>query len=70
MADAWTTEFEAARAAADEVQASLAERNLKHGAGGPEASRITASARRRLGTLGSMLEGLRAALEGPTCAHL
>lgn len=70
MADVWTSEFEAARAVADEVQASLAERNLKHGAGGPEASRITAAARRRLGTLGSALESLRTAVEGPTCAHL
>lgn len=68
--DSWTSEYEAAKGAADEVQGALQERNLKHGLGGPEASRITASARRRLGTLGSTLENLRSALEGPPCAHL
>ena len=46
------------------------ERNLKHPDGGPEASRITATARRKLGTLGSLLDGLRASLESPACVHL
>eukprot|EP00887_Chlorella_sp_A99_P001901 scaffold18.g1901.t1 len=68
--DAWLSEYEAAKAAADEVQAALQERNLKHGGGGPEASRITATARRKLGSLGSSLESLRGALEGPACAQL
>lgn len=39
------------------------ERNLKHPEGGPEASRITAAARRKLGMLGSLLDALRTSLE-------
>ena len=41
------------------------ERNLKFPEGGPEARRLTATARRKLGTLGSLLDALRASLEGP-----
>ena len=41
------------------------ERNLKYPEGGPEASRITATCRRKLGTLGGLLDGLRTSLEGP-----
>lgn len=41
------------------------ERNLKFPEGGPEASRLTATARRKLGTLGGLLDSLRAAIEAP-----
>lgn len=44
---------------------ALQERNLKFPEGGPEASRLTATARRKLGTLGGLLDGLRAAIEAP-----
>lgn len=46
------------------------ERNLKFPEGGPEASRLTATARRKLGTLGSLLDSLRASLEGPEQAGM
>lgn len=46
------------------------ERNLKHPEGGPEASRLTAAARRKLGTLGGLLDGLRTSLEAPEHAGL
>jgi SYP5 family syntaxin len=36
----------------------LQERNMNHPNGGPEASRITAAARRKLGTLGTSLDQL------------
>ncbi len=48
----------------------LQERNLKYPEGGPEASRITATSRRKLGTLGSLLDGLRSSLESPEQAGL
>lgn len=39
------------------------ERDLKHGGVGPEASRLAATARRKLGTLGTLIENLRTTLE-------
>jgi SYP5 family syntaxin len=48
----------------------LQERNIKHPGGGPEASRATAAARRKLGTLGSLLDALRASLESDALAAL
>jgi SYP5 family syntaxin len=36
----------------------LQERNMNHPDGGPEASRSTAAARRKLGTLGTSLDQL------------
>lgn len=41
----------------------LQERNLKHPHGGPDASRITAAARRQLGMLGTGIGSLQARLE-------
>lgn len=46
------------------------ERNLQFPEGGPEASRITATCRRKLGTLGGLLDGLRTSLEEPQLAGL
>lgn len=48
----------------------IQERNLKYPEGGPEASRITATSRRKLGTLGSLLDALRSSLEAPQYAGL
>jgi hypothetical protein len=53
-----------------EGPACLQERNVKHPDGGPEASRLTATARRKLGTLGSLVDGLRSSLEAPQYAGL
>ena len=41
----------------------IQERELKHGGVGPEASRLAATARRKLGTLGTLIENLRTTLE-------
>ena len=46
------------------------ERNLKHPNGGPEASRISAAARRKLATLGTSLDSLADLLESPECASV
>lgn len=48
----------------------LQERNLKHPNGGPEASRISAAARRKLATLGTTLDNLADLLESPECASV
>jgi len=40
------------------------------GAGDAEASRLTASARRKLGALGGSLDGLYAWLDGPEASEL
>ncbi|PRW56426.1 Qc-snare Syn8 Syntaxin8-family [Chlorella sorokiniana] len=70
MAEAWLADYEAAKQTAAETLQLIQERNLKFPEGGPEASRLTATARRKLGTLGSLLDGLRASLEGPEQAGL
>ena len=44
------------------------ERNMKYPNGGQEASRVTAAARRKLGSLGLELDNLRDMLDGPQCA--
>ena len=41
---------------------------MKYPNGGQEASRVTAAARRKLGSLGSALDNLRDMLDGPQCA--
>lgn len=41
---------------------------MKYPGGGQEASRVTATARRKLGSLGSALDNLRELLSGPQCA--
>lgn len=43
---------------------------MNHPQGGPEASRLTASARRKLGALGTALDGLYAWLDGPEASEL
>jgi len=46
------------------------ERNLNHPEGGPEASRLTASARRKLGTLGTQVEKLSQWLDSSEASDL
>jgi len=48
----------------------LQERNVKYPGGGPEASRISAAARRKLGTLGTLIDNLRNVLESLQCDNL
>ncbi|KAL4445412.1 hypothetical protein ABPG77_011237 [Micractinium sp. CCAP 211/92] len=70
MEDQWLVDYEAAEQAAKETLQLIQERNLQFPEGGPEASRITATCRRKLGTLGGLLDGLRTSLEGPQLAGL
>jgi SYP5 family syntaxin len=65
--DAWWKDYEGAKEVADEILHSIQERNLKHPKGGPDASRITAGARRKLGTLNTKLDGLADLLDSPQC---
>ncbi|GAB4819343.1 hypothetical protein N2152v2_006389 [Parachlorella kessleri] len=68
--DQWLRDYEAAKDLANECLASIQERNLKHPEGGAEASRITAAVRRKLGTLGSLLDSLRNSVELPQYSSL
>ncbi|KAL4527354.1 hypothetical protein Ndes2526B_g08947 [Nannochloris sp. 'desiccata'] len=70
MADQWNLDYEAAKDFANDSLSLIQERNLKHPGGGPEASRTTAAVRRKLGTLGTLLDNLRTALESPDCANI
>ncbi len=46
---------------------TVQERNIKHPNGGPEASRISAAARRKLANLMTLLDKLADMLESPEC---
>lgn len=70
MGDQWNLDYEAAKDLANDTLSLIQERNLKHAGGGPDASRITAAARRKLGTLGTLVDNLRTGLESPECANL
>ena len=48
----------------------LQERNVRFPHGGQEASRVTATARRKLGTLGAAVDSMRGDLEGSTYANM
>ena len=49
----------------------MQERNVKSSQGiGQESSRLTATARRKLGTLGTDINSLAELLEAPACSHL
>lgn len=66
--DTWLGSYEGATNLANEILSSIQERNLKHPNGGPEASRISAAARRNLANLGTSLDHLADLLEFPQCA--
>ncbi|KAK9868877.1 hypothetical protein WJX84_007675 [Apatococcus fuscideae] len=68
--DTWLRDYEQAKQAANDVLAMIQDRNTKHPNGGPEASRVTATARRKLGTLGTSLENLRESLETTSSADV
>lgn len=55
---------------ANETLSSIQERNVKHPTGGPEASRMSAVARRKLASLGTLLDQLADMLESPECVVL
>jgi len=68
--DAWVREFQDAKQLADEVMASIQERNTKFRSGGSEASRMTAAARRKLGSLATRVQGLTELLASGECRNL
>lgn len=56
--DSWLKEYESCKELTQEIVQLIQDRNVDHPDGGPEASRMTAAARRKLGTLGTSLDGL------------
>ncbi|KAJ9506774.1 hypothetical protein QJQ45_012406 [Haematococcus lacustris] len=68
--DAWQREYDEARNLALEVLQTIQERNTDNASGGPEASRKTATARRKIGTLGTMVERLLKWLDSSEAASL
>eukprot|EP00877_Chromochloris_zofingiensis_P014326 jgi/Chrzof1/9147/Cz03g37190.t1 len=56
--DAWLKEYENCKDLTQEIVQIIQERNMNYPEGGPEASRMTAAARRKLGSLGTTLEQL------------
>jgi hypothetical protein len=66
----WLREYDACRSVTAEVVQLVQERNMNHPQGGAEASRLTASARRKLGGMGASLEALYAWLDGPEASEL
>ncbi|GIL45063.1 hypothetical protein Vafri_2014 [Volvox africanus] len=68
--DGWTKEFEECKNLAQETLQLIQERNLRHPNGGPEASRLSAAARKKLGTLGVQLDKLLRWLDSPDAESL
>ncbi|PNH01546.1 Syntaxin-52 [Tetrabaena socialis] len=66
--DGWTKEFEECKQLAQETLQLIQERNLRHPTGGPDASRLSAAARKKLGTLGVQLDRLLRWLDGSEAA--
>ena len=52
------------------VASCVQDRNLKHPHGGQEASRVTAVARRKLGSLATAIDGMRDALDSPAASSM
>ncbi|KAG2438077.1 hypothetical protein HXX76_005686 [Chlamydomonas incerta] len=68
--DGWTKEFDECKRLAQETLQLIQERNLRHPNGGPEASRLSAAARKKLGTLGVQLDKLLRWLDSPEAESL
>lgn len=68
--DAWLREYDTCKDLTQDVLQLIQERNLHHPDGGPEASRMTAAARRKLGTLGTNLDRLASWVDSPEAASL
>ncbi|EIE25173.1 Qc-snare protein, Syn8/Syntaxin8-family [Coccomyxa subellipsoidea C-169] len=68
--DRWTNEYDDAKQLADDTLALIQERNLKFPHGGQEASRVTATARRKLGTLGAAVDSMRSSLESSALENI
>lgn len=68
--DGWTKQFDECKQLAQETLQLIQERNLRHPNGGPEASRLSAAARKKLGTLGVNLDRLLRWLDSPEAESL
>lgn len=68
--DVWVREFQDAKQLADEVMASIQDRNTKYQSGSSEASRVTAAARRKLGSLATRIQSLVDLLSSSECRNL
>lgn len=69
--DPWYRKYEDVKALASETLAIIQERNVKGSQGsGQESSRLTATARRKLGSMGADISSLGEMLESPACSHL
>jgi len=68
--DAWLKEFDNCKELTQDIVQLVQERNLNYPDGGPDASRMTAAARRKLGSLGTSLEQLFKWLDSPDAATL
>ncbi|KAG2489068.1 hypothetical protein HYH03_012504 [Edaphochlamys debaryana] len=68
--DGWTKELDECKAMAQDTLQMIQERNLRHPHGGPEASRLSAAARKKLGTLGVSLDRLLRWLDSPEAEAL
>ncbi|KAF5835074.1 Qc-snare protein, Syn8/Syntaxin8-family [Dunaliella salina] len=69
--DSWLREFEEAKLLEQEVLQLIQERNSRNaGPGDPETSRKTATARRKIGTLGTLVEKLLRLLDSPDVSQL
>ncbi|GLC33090.1 hypothetical protein PLESTB_000371500 [Pleodorina starrii] len=68
--DGWTKEFDDCKNLAQETLQVIQERNLRFPNGGPEASRLSAAARKKLGTLGVQLDRLLRWLDSPDAESL
>lgn len=68
--EAWLKSYEQAQGLAQEVLQLIQERNLRYPNGGAEASRLTANARRKVGTLGTEMEKLLQWLDAPESIYL
>eukprot|EP00889_Picochlorum_renovo_P001332 jgi/Picre1/28362/NNA_003768.t1 len=64
----WLDDYHAAVKLQTETLQLIQERNSKYPDGGPESSRLTATARRRLGSLKSQIDTLQAQLESDACS--
>lgn len=63
--DVWVKEYDEAKQLAQEILQLIQDRNVQNASGGPEASRKTATARRKIGTLGTLIEKLLKSVDAP-----
>lgn len=68
--EAWVKDYDGAKTLAQEIVQLIQDRNVNNSTGGPEASRKTATARRKIGTLGTEIDKLLSWLDTEDAAGL